>query len=72
MAAQRQRDRLPRIKPLLAGWQIAGWTSQRDVLGGDFHDWFILPDGSLAMVVGDAAGRMFEAEVTSAPRCTPP
>jgi serine phosphatase RsbU (regulator of sigma subunit) len=66
MAAQRQRDRLPRIKPLVAGWQIAGWTAQRDVLGGDFHDWFILPDSSLAAVVGDAAGRMIEAEVTSA------
>jgi len=61
-----QRNRLPRIKPLLENWEIAGWTSQGDGLGGDFHDWFVLPDGSLAVAVGDAQGRMFEAALTAA------
>lgn len=65
-AAACQRSRLPRIKPLLAGWQVAGWTAQRDHLGGDFHDWFVLPDGALAIAVGDAQGKMFEAGFTCA------
>jgi sigma-B regulation protein RsbU (phosphoserine phosphatase) len=65
-AAACQRSRLPRIKPLLAGWQVAGWTAQRDYLGGDFHDWFVLPDGALAIAVGDAQGKMFEAGFTCA------
>lgn len=61
-----QRNRLPQIKPLLDGWEVAGWTSQGDRLGGDFHDWFVLPDGSLAIAVGDAQGKMFEAALTAA------
>ena len=61
-----QRNRLPRIKPLLDGWEVAGWTSQGDGLGGDFHDWFVLPDGSLAIALGDSQGKMFEAALTAA------
>ena len=64
-AAQWQQNRMPRIKPLLDGWQVAGWTSQADCLGGDFHDWFVLPDGTLAVAVGDAQGKMFEAGLTA-------
>ena len=64
-AAQWQQNRMPRIKPLLDGWQVAGWTSQADCLGGDFHDWFVLPDGALAIAVGDAEGKMFEAGLTA-------
>jgi serine phosphatase RsbU (regulator of sigma subunit) len=61
-----QQSRLPRIKPLLPKWQVAAWTKQGDTLGGDFHDWFVLPDGSLAVTVGDAEGKMFEAALTAA------
>ena len=65
-AAGWQHHRLPRIKPLLHGWQVAGWTQQGDCLGGDFFDWFVLPDGSLAVAVGDAQGKMIEAGLTAA------
>jgi serine phosphatase RsbU (regulator of sigma subunit) len=65
-ASEWQQKRLPRIKPLLSGWQLAGWTVQSDCLGGDFHDWFVLPDGLLAVAVGDAQGKMFEAGLTAA------
>lgn len=61
-----QTSRLPRIKPLLDGWDVAGWTVQGDCLGGDFFDWFVLPDGSLAAAVGDAQGKMLEAGLTAA------
>lgn len=65
-AARWQESRLPRIKPMLNHWQVAAWTAQRDDVGGDFHDWFVLPDGCLAVALGDAQGRMFEAALTAA------
>ncbi len=64
-AMEWQKNHMPRIKPLLSGWQVAGWTAQADSLGGDFHDWFVLPDGRLAVAVGDAQGKMFEASLTA-------
>jgi phosphoserine phosphatase RsbU/P len=54
-AAERmQRNQLPTIAPLLDHWDLAGWTVQAESLGGDFHDWFCLPDGLLAVAVGHA------------------
>lgn len=63
---QWQRNRLPRIKPLLDNWQIDGWTSQGARLGGDFHDWSVLPDGSLEVAVCDAQGTNIESALTAA------
>lgn len=65
-AAQWQQHRLPRIKPLLPQWDLAGWTTQSGALGGDFHDWFVLFGGNLAVAVGDAQGKMFESGLTTA------
>lgn len=65
-AAQWQQHRLPRIKPMLPGWDLSGWTTQAGALGGDFHDWFVLLSGDLAVAVGDAQGRMFESGLTTA------
>ena len=54
-AAERmQRNQLPSVAPLLDHWDLAGWTAQAEALGGDFHDWFCLPDGLLAVAVGHA------------------
>jgi phosphoserine phosphatase RsbU/P len=65
-AAQWQQHRLPRIKPMLPGWELSGWTAQAGALGGDFHDWFVLQGGDLAVAVGDAQGKMFESGLTTA------
>ncbi len=65
-AAQWQHHRLPRIKPLLPGWDLSGWTAQAGALGGDFHDWFVLGGGQLAVAVGDSQGKMFESGLTTA------
>lgn len=55
-AAERlQRNTLPTISPLLDGWNIAGWSSQAEGVGGSFHDWFCLPRGLLAVASGKAA-----------------
>jgi serine phosphatase RsbU (regulator of sigma subunit) len=65
-AAERlQRSQLPTISPLLDGWELAGWTSQAGPLGGDFHDWFCLPDGLLAVAVGHAMNEGIEAALAA-------
>jgi len=65
-AAERlQRSQLPTISPLLDGWQIAGWTAQSQPVGGDFHDWFCLPNGLLAVVVGHSRGQGIEAAMAA-------
>ena len=65
-AAERlQSNQLPTISPLLDGWQLAGWTTQVDGLGGDFHDWFCLRNGLLAVAVGHAMNRGVEAALAA-------
>ncbi len=61
-AVQRlQRNQLPTIAPLLEGWDVAGWTDQAGTVGGDFFDWFALPDGLLAVAVADVMADGVEA-----------
>jgi sigma-B regulation protein RsbU (phosphoserine phosphatase) len=57
---------LPSVAPLLEQYDVAGWTRQADGVGGDFHDWSVLPDGRLALTVGDAAGRLLEGALEAA------
>jgi serine phosphatase RsbU (regulator of sigma subunit) len=65
-AARWLSDRLPSVAPLLDHYDIAGWTRQADGLGGDFHDWSVLPDGRVALAVADAAGRQLEGALEAA------
>jgi len=54
-AAERlQQHQLPSFSPMFDGWELAGWTNQAGGIGGDFHDWFCLPDGLVAVALGDA------------------
>jgi sigma-B regulation protein RsbU (phosphoserine phosphatase) len=65
-AAERtQRNQLPTIQPLLSGWEIAGWNAQNQGVGGDFYDWFALPDGLIAVAVADVMDRGIEAAVSA-------
>lgn len=65
-AARWQASRLPTIAPLLDHWQVAGWTEQGDQIGGDWHDWSVLPDGALAVAVGHGDGTRLESGLTAA------
>lgn len=65
-AEQLQHDQLPSIPPQVDGWDIAGWNCQAQQLGGDFFDWFCLPDGRVATAVGDASGSPIEAALSAA------
>jgi serine phosphatase RsbU (regulator of sigma subunit) len=44
----------PAHKPLCPQFDVAGWSQNTSNLGGAFHDWNLLADGRLAVVLGDA------------------
>lgn len=66
VAARWQQDRLPSVVPLLTEFEVSGWTQQANSVGGDFHDWTVLPDGRLALAVGDAQGAPLQASLNAA------
>ncbi|MEM9790024.1 MAG: PP2C family protein-serine/threonine phosphatase [Planctomycetota bacterium] len=51
-----QQGILPKRPPDLRGWTVAGWTRPAEQTGGDYWDWTALPDGRLAVSIGDVAG----------------
>jgi serine phosphatase RsbU (regulator of sigma subunit) len=61
VAARWLAGRLPSIAPLVEGYEVAGWTRHAGEIGGTFHDWSVLPDGRLALTIGEAAGSPIEA-----------
>ena len=65
LAERLQNSQLPNISPLIDGWELSGWTSQSQAVGGDFYDWFCLPGGLLATAVGDAMDQGIEAGMSA-------
>jgi hypothetical protein len=53
-AATRQKAQLPSFVPLLEELEVAGWSSHRRMLSGNFHDWFIVEGRTLLVMVGQA------------------
>jgi len=51
-----QQGLLPATSPKLDAFDIAGWNQPADQTGGDYFDWQSLPDGRLAVSLGDATG----------------
>lgn len=60
-----QDDHRPRVPPLIDGWQVAGEVLGEAPLSGQFYDWCILPDGRLAVTVGQAEGSGVDASLTA-------
>ncbi len=56
-AATIQKGLLPSSAPVTDGFDIAGQTSACRTVGGDYYDYVPFPDGRLAMLVGDVAGK---------------
>jgi hypothetical protein len=65
-AARWQQDRLPRIAPILDGWQVGGAASDTKLPRASFYDWNVLPDGNLSLAVGRAHGGPLEAALSLA------
>lgn len=54
---QIQRDFLPHELPRLPGWDIAACFHPARQVSGDFYDAFVLPNGCLAVVIGDVCDK---------------
>ncbi|HVT26746.1 MAG TPA: SpoIIE family protein phosphatase [Lacipirellulaceae bacterium] len=54
-AAARQSAQLPPFAPLLEELEVAGWSSHRRTLSGNFHDWMLLERRLLLVMAGHAA-----------------
>ncbi|HEX7334216.1 MAG TPA: PP2C family protein-serine/threonine phosphatase [Pyrinomonadaceae bacterium] len=61
-----QQDLLPTRPPQLDDFEIAGWNQPANQTGGDYFDWQVLPDGQLAISVGDATGHGIGPALVSA------
>jgi len=56
VARQLQRDLLPSGEVALPGLTIAHAYRTANEVGGDFYDFVPLPDGRIALIIGDASG----------------
>src|SRR5215216_1077491 len=57
VARRIQQASLPKEVPALEGWEISPLYRPAREVGGDFYDFFELPNGRLGIVVGDATGK---------------
>jgi serine phosphatase RsbU (regulator of sigma subunit) len=56
-AREVQASLLPSRPPVLAGYDIAGLNLPAWDVGGDYFDYFPLPDGRLGLVIADVSGK---------------
>ena len=56
VARQLQRELMPQSAPKLAGYGFAHSYRTANEVGGDYYDFQPLPDGRLALAIGDASG----------------
>lgn len=61
IAANMQRALLPTQIPHLPGVSISARNDPTREIGGDYYDFFVLGDGSLAVVIADVAGKATSA-----------
>ena len=61
-----QQQFLPKRLPRLDGWQVAAFYRAAQEVGGDFYDFFELPDGKIGVVVGDVTGHGVPAALVMA------
>jgi len=56
-AAVIQQGLLPTCAPQVPGVDLAGYNAACRTVGGDYYDFITYPDGRVAMLVGDVAGK---------------
>jgi serine phosphatase RsbU (regulator of sigma subunit) len=61
-----QQTLLPKSAPELEDYQLATYYQPAREVGGDFYDFFMLGDGRLGVVVGDASGKGMPAALVMA------
>ncbi len=66
LARSIQQGLMPAQPPQLDDFEIAGWNQPANQTGGDYFDWQTLPDGQLAISIGDATGHGIGPALVSA------
>jgi len=66
LARQVQLSFLPQSEPVVPGYEFFGFYSAALTVGGDYYDYIHLPDGRLAVVLGDVAGKGVPASLLMA------
>ena len=61
-----QQALLPKDLPQLEGWKISPHYQPAREVGGDFYDFFELPNGHVGLVIGDATGHGMPAALVMA------
>jgi sigma-B regulation protein RsbU (phosphoserine phosphatase) len=61
IAREVQNQLFPKSVPEVAGLQIAGACNPARMVSGDYYDFMLLADGSLAVAIGDVAGKGISA-----------
>ena len=51
-----QQSLLPKGRPQIVGFDIAGWNQPADDTGGDYFDWTTLPSGRVVVSLADVTG----------------
>ena len=51
-----QQSLLPKVRPRIEGYEIAGWNRSADATGGDYFDWKQLQDGRVVVTLADVTG----------------
>src|SRR5918992_5780883 len=64
-----QQASLPNEVPELEGWQINPYFRPAREVGGDFYEFFELPNGKLGFAVGDATGKGVPAALVMTATC---
>ncbi len=63
LAREIQQTFLPSQIPPMPGWEMdVRWNTARQV-GGDFYDYFLMPDGRLAIVIADVSNKGLAASL---------
>jgi phosphoserine phosphatase RsbU/P len=66
VARELQAALLPQDMPIVPGWSCAHSYRTANEVGGDYYDLMPLPDGRIALIVGDASGHGMAAGLVMA------
>jgi hypothetical protein len=69
VARRIQQASLPKEVPTLEGWKIFPYYQPAREVGGDFYEFFELPNGQLGFTVGDATGKGVPAALVMTATC---
>jgi serine phosphatase RsbU (regulator of sigma subunit) len=51
-----QQSLLPKLRPQIPGFAVAGWSQSAEDTGGDFYDWKRLSSGRWVVILADVTG----------------